>query len=412
MTVCVIGGGVVGLACAYELASRGAAVCVLERGRVGEGASKGNTGWITASFSYPLAAPGVIRSGMRSALSADGALVIRPSLDPAFLRWLWRFRARSTVSAFREATQALMRLNAHTYETLDRWLESGVAFEQHVAGLVLVAHRRAALAGYLEMFDVLRSLGLDGISGLLPPERCVELEPAVDPSAIEAGVHASNDRFVQPQSLTAGLAAALPDGAVREGVDVRGLERRGAGWRVLLSGDVIEASAVVVATGVGTRAVLGERRLDVPIQPAKGYSVTAVGTGTRPSTALYLAEAKVGLSGYRDAVRVAGVFELPGGDGVADRGRIEGMLRQTTAYLRDWEPGPLGDEMLWAGSRPVTPDGLPIVGEVPGEPGLFLATGHGMLGVTLAPATAALLAPVVLGERPADELAPFAPRLA
>lgn len=412
MTVCVIGGGVVGLACAYELASRGASVCVLERGRIGEGASKGNTGWITASFSYPLAAPGVIRSGMRSALSADGALVIRPSLDPAFLRWLWRFRARSTVSAFREATQALMRLNAHTYETLDRWLESGVAFEQHVAGLVLVAHRRAALAGYLEMFDVLRSLGLDGISGLLPPERCVELEPAVDPSAIEAGVHASNDRFVQPQSLTAGLAAALPDGALREGVDVRGLERRGAGWRVLLSGDVIEASAVVVATGVGTRAVLGERRLDVPIQPAKGYSVTAVGTGTRPSTALYLAEAKVGLSGYRDAVRVAGVFELPGGDEVADRGRIEGMLRQTTAYLRDWEPGPLSDEMLWAGSRPVTPDGLPIVGEVPGEPGLFLATGHGMLGVTLAPATAALLAPVVLGERPADELAPFAPRLA
>ena len=82
----------VGLACAYELASRGAAVCVLERGRIGEGASKGNTGWITASFSYPLAAPGVIRSGMRSALSADGALVIRPSLDPAFLRWLWRFR--------------------------------------------------------------------------------------------------------------------------------------------------------------------------------------------------------------------------------------------------------------------------------------------------------------------------------
>ena len=131
MTVCVIGGGVVGLACAYELAARGAEVCVLERGRVGEGASKGNTGWITPSFSYPLAAPGVIRSGLRSALSPGGALVIRPSLDPAFLRWLWRFRARSTVSAFRDATQALMGMNAHTYETLDRWLESGVAFEQH-----------------------------------------------------------------------------------------------------------------------------------------------------------------------------------------------------------------------------------------------------------------------------------------
>lgn len=401
----------IGAAVAYELVGLGARVVLLERDVPGAGASHGNTGWVSPSFSYPLAAPGVIGQGLRSLVDPDGALVIRPSLDPAFLRWLWAFRGRSTVARFREGTRALKALNDHTFGVLDRWRDEGVAFEEHVAGLVLVAHRRSHLRTYLEMFDELRALGVDGISDVLPPERLVELEPALDPGAIEGGVYAEHERFVQPRTLTDGLVARLAEtgGAVVERAEATAIVREGDGWRVLTTRGDHRADRVVVAAGAAARDLLRPLGVDLPILGAKGYSVTAVGTGTRPSTALYLAEAKVGISGYADATRIAGVFELNGRGDVPDLRRIAGIIRQARGYLRDWDPGPADAVEAWTGYRPATPDGLPRVGEARGLPGLFVAAGHGMLGVTLAPATAMLLAPVVLGAAAPPELAPLAP---
>jgi D-amino-acid dehydrogenase len=132
------------------------------------------------------------------------------------------------------------------------------------------------------------------------------------------------------------------------------------------------------------------------------------GTGTVPAHALYLAEAKLGLSPFVGAVRVAGVFELGGRDGAAPAKAGERLLGAAARYLRDWEP-PRTPVQTWAGLRPATADGLPLIGGVPGRDGLFVAAGHTMLGVTLAPATAAVLAPLVLRGERAPELAPFDP---
>ncbi len=410
-SVIVVGGGVVGAAVAYELLRAGAAVTLLERGVVGAGASHGNTGWISPAFSYPLAAPGVIRTGLRAALDPDGALVIRPGVDPAFLRWLWAFRRRSTLARFREATRHLKALNDHTYAVMDRWRDEGVPFEQHDTGLVLVAHRAAHLRTYVEMFDELRALGVPGISDVLPAELLVELEPALDASAIEGGVHVRHERFVQPRSLTDGLVERFTagGGVLLEGVEATSLVREGDGWRVLTPRGDHRADRLVVAAGHAARGLLRPLGIDLPMIGAKGYSVTAVGTGTRPRSAVYLAEAKVGLSGYDDATRIAGVFELNGRGDVPEPRRIASLVRQTRAYLRDWDPGPLDAVEAWTGYRPATPDGLPRIGESAAHPGLFLAVGHGMLGVTLAAATAELLAPVVLGAAPPPELAALRP---
>ena len=143
---------------------------------------------------------------------------------------------------------------------------------------------------------------------------------------------------------------------------------------------------------------------------ARGYSVTLAGRGTPPRHALYLAEAKLGLSPFDGGVRIAGVFELGRARRPTSRpAPASGCSRRRVPTSSGWQPDADAPVEAWAGLRPATPDGLPLIGALPGLDGVYLASGHGMLGVTLAPATADLLAPLVLEGRAAPELAPFDP---
>ena len=197
----------IGVACAYELVRAGAEVIVLDAGRTGGGASQGNTGWVTPSFAYPLAAPGVVRQGMRSALDPDGALVMRPALDPSYVRWLWRFRANCTTARFREATRALAALNARTLELLDAYQRDGVRFEMHADGLVVAARTEAGLEVYRQLFRELREAGHDAHLDELDADTLVLTEPALDRA----------DRGVRPALPRRSLrAAGVARGRARE----------------------------------------------------------------------------------------------------------------------------------------------------------------------------------------------------
>jgi len=166
------------------------------------------------------------------------------------------------------------------------------------------------------------------------------------------------------------------------------------------------ADAVVVAAGAWSGRLLATAGIRIPMEAAKGYSVTAKGEGTAPRHAFYLAEAKVGCSTFGDSVRIAGIFDLTGLDEVLRHDRVETVTRSAAAYFRDWRPREV--ELEWAGLRPYPSDGLPVIGRVPGRDQLFVATGHGRLGITLAPVTGELLADVILDGAEPPELAPFA----
>jgi D-amino-acid dehydrogenase len=407
LKVAVVGAGVIGLACAWELKRAGADVVVIERGAVGGGTSRGNTGWVCPSLTYPLPAPGMVREGLKQLVTGGEAFVLRPSLDPSFVRWLWSFRRSCSSERFDAGVRALLALNRRTLELFDAYRAAGVSFEMHEAGLVIAARSYDGLHLYRTIFRRLRELGYEGgeIAELDGREVC-ELEPAFDPEAVAVGLHAKVDRFVRPEQLTAGLAAHLD---VRERCELRGLERRNGRIVLETTAGTEEADRVVIAAGLPTAALLRRLGVRVPLVGARGFSVTVDGTGTPPRHALYLAEAKLGLSPYDEGVRIAGVFELGARstDVPADAGAK--LVAAARPYLSGWRPDGNGAPHGWAGLRPATPDGLPLIGALPGFDGLYLATGHGMLGVTLAPATAALLAPLVLEGRRADELAPFDP---
>src|SRR5215211_5271297 len=248
--VAVVGGGVVGLACAWELRRRGADVVVLERGAIGEGASRGNTGWVSPSLTYPLPAPGMVREGLRQLLTGGQAFVLRPSLDPAFVRWLWSFRRNCSRDRFDAGVRALLGLNRRTLELFDAYRDAGVRFEMHTAGLVVAARTPGGLDLYRRIFRRLRELGYEGGAiDELDGASAAALEPALDRSQVVAGLHARVDRFVRPEELTAGLAERLR----REGVEIRagselaGLERRYGGWILDMGADgPLRAAQVVV----------------------------------------------------------------------------------------------------------------------------------------------------------------------
>lgn len=400
-----------GLACAYELAGAGAEVTVLERGAIGEGASRGNTGWVCPSFSYPLPAPGIIGEGLRGMLRGGGPLALRPSVDPTFLRWLAGFRRSATQERWESGVRALVALNARTLELFDAYEAAGVAFEMHASGLLLVATTPPGLAAYSAIFRSLRSLGYEGDAVEVEPDEAKALEPALDARALAGGVHALLDRYVRPESLLEGLARDLTARRVelRAGVAVGDLAAQNGRVRVTTGEETVDFDRVVVAAGASSASFLRRLGVRLPLVGARGYSFTFAGGATRPTHALYLAEAKVGISSYSDSVRVAGVFELGRSAERFDRARIEAMLRTVEPYFEDWRPSSERALLEWAGIRPMTADGLPLLGRAPALQNVFVATGHGMLGVTLAPATAALLTPLVLEGREAPELAPFDP---
>jgi D-amino-acid dehydrogenase len=410
--VAVVGAGVVGLACAWELRRRGAEVVVLERASVGGGVSRGNTGWVSPSLTYPLPAPGMVRQGLRQLLTGGEAFVLRPTLDPAFVRWLWSFRRNCSSARFDAGIRALLALNRRTLELFDAYRDAGVAFEMHTAGLVVAARTPGGLDLYRKTFRRLRELGYEGGSiDELDAAGLAALEPALDRTRVVAGLHARVDRFVRPEQLTAGLAERLrADGVeIHEGCELRTLARRDGGWALETTSGPVTAQRLVVAAGLPTAPLLRRLGVRVPLMGARGYSVTLAGRGTPPRHALYLAEAKLGLSPFDEGVRVAGVFELGARSDDVSPAVGERLLAAARPYLEGWQPDPDGPVEAWAGLRPATPDGLPLIGALPGLDGLYLATGHGMLGVTLGPATADLLAPLVLEGRAAPELAPFDP---
>ncbi|MFI6499864.1 NAD(P)/FAD-dependent oxidoreductase [Nonomuraea typhae] len=402
MKTVVLGGGIIGLTTAWSLHRRGVDVEVIEARTVGDSASAVNAGWITPSLSTPLASPGVLSTGLKHAFEKDGALRIRPQLDLGWLRWLWRFQRASRPREYRAGVRALFDLNRDTLDLFDELRDSGVDFEMHKAGMLALSLDGHGQRWFRRFRDELVPMGFPGSVRYLRGEEARELDPAVGERVTEA-VHTTVDQYVQPDTLLAGLTAWLRDAGVTitENAPVRSLERRSADWLVRHAHGESAAGHVVAALGAATNTVLGTVGLRLPILGAKGYSVTLRGTGVPPAHAFYLLDAKLGISPFNDGVRIAGVFDMPSTDERVNERRVRALVNQAQPYLSGWTPGrPVDISTGRGGLRPATPDSLPFIGEVPELSGLYVATGHGMLGLTLAPVTAEAIADLIIGTTP------------
>ena len=405
MRVAVVGGGVVGLCVAEALQRRGATVVVLDAGVVGGAASAGNAGWISPGVSNPLPAPGVTRQALRWMLDPRSPLLIHPVMRASFVRFLFDFWRSTRPARYRAGMAALVATTQRAVADFESLAER-CEFEMHRAGMLFVAGDSRALAAEHRVLQEHIDLGYDGEVRLLDRDEVLSEEPGLA-DGISGGLYASAECHVRPETVTAGVAARLREVGVevREDTAVRGLARANGSWAVATADGGVEADRVVLAGGVGTAALLAPFGVRLPLLGAKGYSLTLEHPPVRLKRPIYLVEDKVGVSPYNGAMRLAGTLELGSTPGEIHAKRVAGILEAGARSLRDWSPDL--DWKVWTGERPLLPDGLPAIGSVPGNAGLFVATGHSMLGVTLAPTTAELLAPAVLDGRPSLELAPF-----
>jgi D-amino-acid dehydrogenase len=415
MRVVVVGGGIIGLACAYELRKRGADVTVLDEREMGMGASWGNAGWIVPSLSGPVPEPGLTLTALRWLLKSDSPLYIKPRLDPGFVRWLWDFWKRCNRRDYEAGIAAMARLNRSTMELYDAWQAEGVDFEMHRAGLVFAFVSEDGLRHHLDGFAYLEPHGYSRPESLSGTE-VRRMAPILSANVV-GGFIVERERHLEPGALIRGLVERLTiDGVdLRPRTRVTGLlrvtGRTGSSYgrieAVQTEDRIVEGDAFLLAAGAWSADLAAQAGFQLPVESGKGYSITIERPHVRLERPLYLGEAKVGMSPYDDSIRLAGTMELSGLSENVDQRRIDSIRRSVGRFVTEWPAGER--EIAWAGMRPLTPDGLPVLGRAPRLENLFVATGHSMLGITLAPATATAMADLICASKKQVDLEPFDP---
>ncbi|MGH2453585.1 MAG: NAD(P)/FAD-dependent oxidoreductase [bacterium] len=403
----IIGGGIIGLCCAYALRRGGEEVVVLERDEPGAGASSHNAGLIVPSFSGPLPGPGGLGATLRSMLRPDSPFYLNPRALPETAGWLRGFWRHCNAAAYEAGFAAMARLGAGTMSLFDDLAADGVRFDMYREGLLFAFLQEAHMAHLLEDFERLRPYGY-GRPKILSGAEVRDLEPALS-DQVRSGFFLAQERHVQPETLISGLLARLRQlGAeVRPHSAVTDIERRsGTVTAVATPAGRVEGDRFLIAAGAWSGQVARMCGVPLPIQGIKGYSLS-VDAPRRFHRPIYLGDARLIAGSFRASTRVAGWLEISGIHPSVDAGRIAAMRRAAQAFLREWDVEELGRRR--AGLRPMAPDGLPVIGAVPGYDNLFVAAGHGVLGITLAPATARAIAAIMRRADPEPDLHPFSP---
>jgi len=407
-SIAIIGGGVIGVCSAYYLAKDGWQVTLVEKDDIAAGASYGNAGLVVPSHLVPLAAPGVWVQGIKWMRDPESPFYIKPRANAALTRWLWDFRAHcndKNVDRGVPVLGALSRLSFSLYEELAQLPGLSFGFEKN--GVIMTYLTRAAMDEARHEIDVVAASGasfreLDG-------DALRALEPAASKD-VYGGFYFEGDGHIIPGQFVTGLAGVVEGMGVKilRHTEVLGVRTSGGSIGALETtrGDV-EADQYVLAAGAWSPALTRGLKLRVPVQPAKGYSIT----WRRPSFSnripLLLGEARASITPMGDTLRIAGTLELAGMDQSINRRRVNALRRKAAKYIPGLDQ--LEPLEIWRGLRPCTPDGLPIIGRSRKVPNLVLATGHAMVGMSLGTGTGKLVAEIAARETPSVDTTEMAP---
>ncbi len=406
----IVGGGIVGLSCAKALSDQGARVVVVDRDRYAEAASTGNAGMIVPSHILPLSAPGVIAKGMKWLMNPESPLYIKPSADPAFVKWLWTFQRHCTQSHVDHGIPVLRDAILASLELLDAWC-SEAGFERaglKHTGLLMLHHGDKARQENMELAETAEKAGLE--IERLNREETLAREPALK-TDITGSVYFRQDARVDPE----GLLRAMEDHVRALGVTivegaVRSIQKKGRTVISITTGDdIIEGDQLVLAAGSWTSKLTKGLGTNLLLQPAKGYSVTIPdadhgGISTGMNMPCLVTDQKISITPMPGGIRFSGTLGLQGFDLSIDERRVGPIRRHAALYCGEEH---VSSRSTWAGFRPASPDGLPFIGRLPDMDNVWVATGHGMLGVTLGPITGQLVAEQIAGTAPTLDVAPF-----
>lgn len=405
--VAIIGGGIIGVACAFELAQRGLSVTIIDKGQIGHGCSYGNAGLLTPCHAFPLPMPGVLRQGMKWLANPDSPLRIPPRASWGLASWLLRFARATNQRQAMRSVKALVELSRYSLESYKQWdAQNPGAFSFAQRGLVVAARSPEGLQAAHEEIHLVAEHNVRG--HMLDARALRHLEPAVTGESVIGGAFFPDEATVEPLETVEFLARKCEELGVdiRTGVELIEFQTSGRTVTSLnTTRGILQADQFILATGAWSGRIAKLLGLRVPMLSGKGYSIIVDPIEPMPRTAVLLLESKVAATPRRDSLRLAGTLELVDLDESVTLRRVQAILRGARQYLN------LPDEPrmieIWRGLRPCLPDGLPIIGRAGRFDNLLLATGHQMLGLQTAPATGRLVADLLCDAQPTFDPEPF-----
>lgn len=415
--IIVLGAGVVGVTTAWELARRGHSVTVIDRhAEAAAGASHANGAQISPSEAVPWASPSNLRLALAWMRQADGPFKLRLKADSRQWWWLTQFLANCREPVWRRNAGRMVRLARASQDRLDAIVrDAGIAFDREQRGILRVYESMEAQREARGIVDFMSPLGV----GVRPvdADEILEIEPALGPAVargdVAGGLYAEADESGDAQAFTQALArdAAAMGARLVFGHEVERIETHGDRFHsVIAGGERFGGDRLVICLGLDSPRLTRTLGFDLPIYPLKGYSATLrlAATNSAPRVSVTNESRRMVVSRLGDRIRVAGKADLVGHDEGLDRvraGHLVDDLKRLYPEL-SFDGGPA----FWTGLRPMTPTGVPIIGPGPVS-GVYLNTGHGSLGWTMACGSAALLADLVEGRRPSIDPRDYDPRL-
>ncbi len=408
-SVIVVGGGIIGIACAHYLLKAGLQVTVIDKGRMAAECSLGNCGYICPSHVPPLTEPGAFRVAFKSLFNSRSPFRVKPSLNPARLKWMWQFARRCNAGQVLWAGRHLQSiLDASIAEYRELMATHQLNCEWQEKGLLYVFRNRHAFDEFALM-DRMLTEHFGVTAARITGQQLPEFDPGLR-QGLYGAFHYPGDASVRPDLLNSAWVKLLKDQGVRFIEDCALQDvviESGRILRLQTSHGELPADRYVFAMGAISARWAKQLQISIPIQPGKGYSVTLDRPEHSPRYPMLFPEEKVGVSPFENGMRLGSMMEFVGFDTSIPPHRIQQLRDAARPYLRASVDGEARE--TWYGWRPMTWDSLPVIGPVPKVGNAHLATGHNMLGLSLAPATGRLVAEMICGQKTWIDSAAFLP---
>ncbi|MCO4291958.1 FAD-dependent oxidoreductase [Solitalea sp. MAHUQ-68] len=390
--IIIVGGGVIGLCSAYYLNKEGHQVTIIDKSDMQNSCSIGNAGMIVPSHFIPLAAPGMIAQGIQWMFNSESPFYVKPRFDFDFLSWGLKFYKAANASKVERAMPALRDislLSRRLFEELSTEPELKFAFEGK--GLMMLCKSDQALEEEAHVAQLSNELGIE--AQLLSREEVWKKEPELKPE-VAGGVFFPGDAHCYPNAFVKHLQQVLQKRGVKivQNTKVNGFTIKNAKVDAIITDkEHFRADEIIVAGGSWSPEIVKTLKLNIPVQAGKGYSITLDQPVINLNYPSILCEARVAMTPMAGKLRVGGTMEIAGINTEINMKRVGGIIKSVPDYFPSMMLQMPEPEQVWSGLRPCSPDGLPYIGRSEKYKNLIIATGHAMMGLSLAPATGLLI---------------------
>ncbi|AUD03758.1 NAD(P)/FAD-dependent oxidoreductase [Spirosoma pollinicola] len=404
----IVGGGIIGLSSAYYLHKAGHRVTVFDQNPIADGCSFGNAGMIVPSHIIPLAQPGMIAKGMRWMLNSTSPFYVKPRLSAELARWGWLFYRHSTAEHVERSIPILRDISLLSKRLYQDLAANGdLEFEWQERGLLMLYKTASAEHEMADEANVANRAGIE--ARVLSSQQVQELEPHTRVN-VRGGVLYPGDAHLNPGELVRSLVTYLRKQGVTflEKHTVTGFEKNGSRVNAVLTTEGnYPIDELVIAGGAWSPSLARLLDLSLSMQGGKGYSFVLRNVKNNVRIPAIMLEARATATPMGNDLRFAGTLEVAGTDMTVNMNRVRGIFQSINQYYPDVPVTMPEVDMVWRGLRPCSPDGLPYIGRTERYSNVVLATGHGMMGLSLGPATGKLVSEVISGEADSMDISAF-----